>query len=209
MLTKTDLAKGSSRTVMTPSGKMPAPSSKLEADENDSEGDDELRELMSASGREVAPTAASANDDGSAAATVVAGGAFNNKSKYFIDDFTVIRVLGKGAFGKVMLVRLKNDGVIYAMKSLNKQQLLEKNEVAHTKTERKALEDTHHPYLVHLRFAFQSSTKLYLVMDCKCNPRPNPAAAPGREFLLPALTAHGATCMLLVQIVTAASSSTI
>jgi len=175
---------------MTPSGKMPVPSSKLQADENDSEGDDELRELMSDSGREAAQTAALADGVGSAAVTVVAGGAFNRKCKYFIDDFTVIRVLGKGAFGKVMLVRLKNDGVIYAMKSLNKQQLLEKNEVAHTKTERKALEDTHHPYLVHLRFAFQSSTKLYLVMDCECRLSRTPAAAFGREFLLPALTAH-------------------
>ena len=40
--------------------------------------------------------------------------------------------------------------------------------MTHTKTERKALSDTHHPFLVHLRFAFQSLSKLYLVMDY-CN----------------------------------------
>ena len=40
--------------------------------------------------------------------------------------------------------------------------------MTHTNTERKALSDTHHPFLVHLRFAFQSPSKLYLVMDY-CN----------------------------------------
>jgi len=175
MLTKADLAKGSTRSLLSPSGKIPgqpsfsgsptaaasprggAPSSKMDADDNDSEGDDEVREL--------------ANDSAAGAAgeaSMKVGGAFAKKGRYSIDDFTVLRVLGKGAFGKVMLVRCKDDTVIYAMKSLNKQQLREKGEVTHTKTERKALEDTHHPYLVHLRFAFQTSAKLYLVMDY-CN----------------------------------------
>jgi len=94
-----------------------------------------------------------------------AGGAFQTKSRYCYEDFTVVKVLGKGAFGKVMLVRANDNGKIYAMKALSKQVLLERNEVAHTKTERKALSDTHHPFLVHLRFAFQSPSKLYLVMD--------------------------------------------
>ena len=96
------------------------------------------------------------------------GGAFAGKSKYGVDDFEVIKVLGKGAFGKVMLAKAKDTGTIYAMKALSKAQLIERNEVTHTKTERRALEDTHHPYLVHLRFAFQTPTKLYLVMDY-CN----------------------------------------
>ena len=46
--------------------------------------------------------------------------------------------------------------------------LARRAQITHTKTERKALEDTHHPFLVHLRFAFQTPTKLYLVMDY-CN----------------------------------------
>ena len=100
--------------------------------------------------------------------SVVAGGAFASKSKYSVDDFTVLKVLGKGAFGKVMLVKANDSGTVYAMKALSKQVLIERNEIAHTKTERKALSDTHHPFLVHLRFAFQTDTKLYLVMDY-CN----------------------------------------
>jgi len=96
------------------------------------------------------------------------GGAFQG-NKFTADDFEVLKVLGKGAFGKVMLVRQKEGGgMIYAMKVLSKQLLMERNEVVHTKTERRALEDTHHPFLVHLRFAFQTASKLYLVMDY-CN----------------------------------------
>ena len=146
---------------------LPTPSSKQDDDGEDSEGDDEVRELASDSKREAAQEAAAAAGTGGTEA-MMAGGAFARKSKYSVDDFTVIRVLGKGAFGKVMLVRCKEDGAIYAMKALSKAQLLERNEVTHTKTERKALESTHHPYLVHLKFAFQSPHKLYLVMDY-CN----------------------------------------
>ena len=96
------------------------------------------------------------------------GGAFTTKSKYNIDDFKLLKVLGKGAFGKVMLVAAKDSGKLYAMKSLSKAVLAERGEVVHTKTERKTLVDTHHPFLVHLHFAFQSPAKLYLVMDY-CN----------------------------------------
>ena len=130
-----------------------AASSKTAADDVDSEedadgeGEDKVGELVSSK---------------------AAIGAFAKKSKYCVDDFQIIRVLGKGAFGKVMLVKAKDSQTIYAMKSLSKQQLLEKNEVVHTQTERKALESTHHPFLVHLRYAFQSPAKLYLVMDY-CN----------------------------------------
>jgi len=145
-----------------PIGKgMPTQSGRLDDDGEDSEGDDEVRELASDSKREAA-------EEAGATPAVMAGGAFARKSKYSVDDFTVIRVLGKGAFGKVMLVRNKEDQKIYAMKALSKATLLERNEVTHTKTERKALESTHHPYLVHLKFAFQSPQKLYLVMDY-CN----------------------------------------
>jgi serum/glucocorticoid-regulated kinase 2 len=104
---------------------------------------------------------------GSGAAAAV-GGVFTSKAKYTVEDFNIIKVLGKGAFGKVMLVTAKDSGKLYAMKSLSKTVLAERGEVVHTKTERKTLEDTHHPFLVHLHFAFQSPAKLYLVMDY-CN----------------------------------------
>ena len=54
------------------------------------------------------------------------------------------------------------------MKVLAKAVLLQRNEVPHTRTERKTLADTHHPFLAHPRVAFQSPSKLFLVMDYCC-----------------------------------------
>jgi serum/glucocorticoid-regulated kinase 2 len=85
--------------------------------------------------------------------------------KVTIEDFELLKVLGRGSFGKVMMVRKKNNGNIYAMKILKKTMLVARQQVEHTKSERKILETLQHPFLMGLRFAFQTSTKLYLVMD--------------------------------------------
>ncbi|XP_017843729.1 chromosomal serine/threonine-protein kinase JIL-1 [Drosophila busckii] len=87
-----------------------------------------------------------------------------------LDDFLIIRVLGTGAYGRVFLVRklTKHDsGKLYAMKVLNKITVVQKRKTAeHTKTERVVLEAVQRsPFLVGLHYAFQSSSKLYLVLD--------------------------------------------
>ncbi|OQS02455.1 kinase [Thraustotheca clavata] len=87
------------------------------------------------------------------------------KDPMTIDDFELLSVLGKGAFGKVILVRKRVGGGIFAVKVLKKQHVIAKNQVAHTKTERRVLQDIDHPFVVHLRYAFQNAGKLYLVMD--------------------------------------------
>jgi len=82
-----------------------------------------------------------------------------------VDHFELLKVIGKGSFGKVMQVRKKDTGKIYAMKVLKKAQLIKRKQVAHTKTERRVLEDIEHPFIVGLRFAFQTDNKLYMVLD--------------------------------------------
>lgn len=82
-----------------------------------------------------------------------------------VDDFELLKVVGKGSFGKVMQVRKRDTGKIYAMKVLKKQTLVARKQVAHTKTERKILEDIDHPFIVHLKFAFQTDTKLYMILE--------------------------------------------
>lgn len=82
-----------------------------------------------------------------------------------IHDFELLSVVGKGAFGKVLQVRKRDTGVIYAMKVLNKQHLVKRAQVEHTQSERNILEDIEHPFIVSLRFAFQTPTKLYMVLD--------------------------------------------
>lgn len=85
-----------------------------------------------------------------------------------VNDFDLLKVVGKGAFGKVMLVRKKtggDTGEIYAMKVLKKSMIAAKGQVEHTKAERSILCEIHHPYIVCLRYAFQSEEKLYLITD--------------------------------------------
>merc|ERR1712130_30609 len=102
---------------------------------------------------------------------VTAGGAewlsgFKGKQgKVQIDDFELLKVIGRGAFGKVMLVKKKDDGKIYAMKIMKKRTIMGRGQVDHTKAERKILQSLDHPFLMALRYAFQSKEKLYLVLD--------------------------------------------
>lgn len=90
---------------------------------------------------------------------------FNNKLT--INDFDLLKVLGKGSFGKVMLVKKKDDpsGTLYALKTLRKAALVKRNQLAHTSTERHILQSIHNPFLVHLAYAFQTPDKLYMVLD--------------------------------------------
>lgn len=84
------------------------------------------------------------------------------------EDFELLKVVGRGSFGKVMMVRHKaekNKNKIYAMKILRKEAIIQRNQVEHTKAEREILEEIKHPFLMGLHFAFQTDTKLYLVMD--------------------------------------------
>lgn len=85
--------------------------------------------------------------------------------KVGIDDFELVRVIGKGSFGKVTLVRKKNDGKLYAMKVLSKPNIVRRKQVEHTKTERRVLGTINHPFIVKLHYAFQTQSKLYFVLD--------------------------------------------
>lgn len=81
------------------------------------------------------------------------------------DCFSIERLIGKGSFGKVMLARKKDTNMLYAMKIIRKALVEKYKHVDHTKTERIILGELDHQFLVKLRYAFQTKTKLYLVMD--------------------------------------------
>jgi serum/glucocorticoid-regulated kinase 2 len=100
--------------------------------------------------------------------TLDLGGGTARESSLSVDDFQILKVLGKGSFGKVMLVRKKSEGAkgaTYAMKTLRKKELLKRKQIGHTQTERKILQDIDHPFLVGLKFAFQTEDKLYMVLE--------------------------------------------
>ncbi|XP_003748638.1 RAC-beta serine/threonine-protein kinase [Galendromus occidentalis] len=86
-------------------------------------------------------------------------------SKITLDNFELIRVLGKGTFGKVVLCRERSSDQLYAIKILKKQVVIAKDEVAHTLTESRVLQTTDHPFLIALKYSFQTVDRLCFVME--------------------------------------------
>ncbi|XP_055736598.1 RAC-beta serine/threonine-protein kinase [Salvelinus fontinalis] len=88
-----------------------------------------------------------------------------SRNKVTMSDFDYLKLLGKGTFGKVILVKEKATGMYYAMKILRKEVIIAKDEVAHTVTESRVLQNTRHPFLTTLKYAFQTHDRLCFVME--------------------------------------------
>jgi len=69
-------------------------------------------------------------------------------SKTSIKDFSTLKLLGEGTYGKVLLVLHKKTGKYYAMKVLKKKNIRKFGQVGHTLSERRILERTQHPFIV-------------------------------------------------------------
>eukprot|EP01084_Bolivina_argentea_P115547 205460_1 len=89
----------------------------------------------------------------------------SSKKKMTNIDFNVVRVIGKGGYGEVRVVRNKNDSKVYAMKTLLKKKMIEKKQQKHVRTERDLMVNVDHWLLVRLYWSFQDDTYLYLVME--------------------------------------------
>uniref|UniRef100_A0AAR2JQ20 non-specific serine/threonine protein kinase n=1 Tax=Pygocentrus nattereri TaxID=42514 RepID=A0AAR2JQ20_PYGNA len=89
----------------------------------------------------------------------------HHKRKVTMNDFDYLKLLGKGTFGKVILVKEKASGTYYAMKILKKEVIIAKDEVAHTLTESRVLKNTRHPFLTSLKYSFQTKDRLCFVME--------------------------------------------
>ncbi|KAG0265633.1 AGC protein kinase Gad8 [Actinomortierella ambigua] len=88
----------------------------------------------------------------------------NANTPLTIDAFDLLKVIGKGSFGKVMQVRKRDTSRIYAMKIIRKAHIISRSEVNHTLAERTVLAQINNPFIVPLKFSFQSPEKLYLVL---------------------------------------------
>src|ERR1700722_7861409 len=94
-----------------------------------------------------------------------------------VDDFVPLMVVGKGTFAKVlkykilflkkkvMLVQKKDTARLYAMKVINKDAVFRHNAVKHTMSERNILRKINHPFIVSLKYSFQTEDKLYMILD--------------------------------------------
>lgn len=87
------------------------------------------------------------------------------KTPLLMNDFELLKVIGKGSFGKVMQVVKKDTKQIYALKTIRKQHIVASMEVDHTMAERTVLARVLNPFIVPLKFSFQLPEKLYLVLS--------------------------------------------
>ena len=104
----------------------------------------------------------------------VAPSAGSDDSKLTLADFELLKVIGRGTYGKVMQVRRKDNGEIFAMKVLKKESIFARNDpkdLQHTIAERNVLalvNTAEHPFILGLKFAFHTPAKLYYVLNY-CN----------------------------------------
>ena len=88
-----------------------------------------------------------------------------SRRKMGLKNFSLVKVIGKGAFGEVRIVRSKEDKIAYAMKTMRKKDMVAKNQVTHVQAERDLMAAADNPWLVKLHYSFQDDTYLYLVME--------------------------------------------
>ncbi|XP_074938689.1 serine/threonine-protein kinase greatwall [Phalacrocorax aristotelis] len=80
-----------------------------------------------------------------------------------IEEFTIVKPISRGAFGKVYLGR--KAGRLYAVKVMKKADMINKNMVHQVQAERDALALSKSPFIVHLYYSLQSANNIYLVME--------------------------------------------
>ena len=82
-----------------------------------------------------------------------------------LDDYAMLSVIGKGSYAKVLLVRKKTTGEVYALKSMKKKYIEKKNQTKRIMMERDILTSINHPFLIKIHSSFQTDKKLFLVLE--------------------------------------------
>ena len=89
-----------------------------------------------------------------------------------LDKFQLIRTLGRGSFGRVVLALLKTEGTnksdgnkFYAIKVMDKRKLVRYKQIDHTLNERRVLFSVHHPNTVRYFFSFKDNSFIYLSLE--------------------------------------------
>ena len=88
-----------------------------------------------------------------------------NINKVALNDFKILKVLGRGTFGKVCLVQYKLTKEYYAMKIMKKDVLIEHNQIKSILLEKKILQNLNYKFLVGMEFCFQTQERIYFVMN--------------------------------------------
>lgn len=82
-----------------------------------------------------------------------------------LDSFSLLSVIGKGSYAKVVLVRKIDTGELFALKALKKEYIEKKHQSNHVITERNVLAGITHPFVVKMGFAFQNERRLFFALE--------------------------------------------
>jgi serine/threonine kinase 38 len=89
----------------------------------------------------------------------------NKRRRVNIFDYEPLTLIGRGAFGEVRVVRHKQTSEIFALKKMNKAEMLKKNQTTHVRAERNVLALAKNDWIIDLKVSFQDEKYLYLVME--------------------------------------------
>ncbi|NP_001098517.1 serine/threonine-protein kinase 32A [Bos taurus] len=90
---------------------------------------------------------------------------FDENDDVNFDHFEILRAIGKGSFGKVCIVQKNDTKKMYAIKYMNKQKCVERNEVRNVFKELQIMQGLEHPFLVNLWYSFQDEEDMFMVVD--------------------------------------------
>ena len=82
-----------------------------------------------------------------------------------MSQFKIIKIIGKGTFGKVCFVEFISEQKHYALKYTFKDQAIHDKAVHHIIQERRILEEISHPFICMLKFSFQDDSIMYMALD--------------------------------------------
>ena len=82
-----------------------------------------------------------------------------------LEDFDILKVIDKGSFGKVFLVKSKLNDKLYAMKRIRKDILIEKGQIQNTHNEKEILLNIEHPFLLGMDYVFTNDLRIYFFLD--------------------------------------------
>ena len=86
-----------------------------------------------------------------------------------LDSFILIKTIGKGSFGRVIIALSKNYYSLYAIKMMSKEELVKLRQVKQLLNERAILSACEHPNIIKLNFSFKDNTFVYLTTELACN----------------------------------------
>ncbi len=87
------------------------------------------------------------------------------EEKINLASFLLLAVIGKGTYAKVVLVKKKDTGEVFAMKILKKKNIEKKRQEEHVLTERNVLAGVKFPFIIRMKYSFQNERKLFFILD--------------------------------------------